>query len=76
MKEHGNPAIEAARAGEMGRGFAVVADEVRALSERTTKATKEIAEMIRMIQAETGGAVKAIENGVIEVEHGYLGLCR
>ncbi len=65
-----NAAIEAARAGEMGRGFAVVADEVRALSERTTKATKEIAEMIRMIQAETGGAVKAIENGVIEVEHG------
>lgn len=47
-----NAAIEAARAGEQGRGFAVVADEVRKLAERTTKATKEIAETIRTIQQE------------------------
>ncbi|HOJ37628.1 MAG TPA: methyl-accepting chemotaxis protein [Ignavibacteriales bacterium] len=45
-----NAAIEAALAGEQGRGFVVVADEVRKLAERTGKATKEIAEMIKNIQ--------------------------
>ena len=65
-----NAAIEAARAGEQGRGFAVVADEVRKLAERTTKATKEIAQMIEAVQRETRTAVENMQTGTQQVESG------
>ncbi|HUZ77745.1 MAG TPA: methyl-accepting chemotaxis protein [Chloroflexota bacterium] len=65
-----NAAIEAARAGEQGKGFAVVASEVRKLAERTSRATKEIGELIMTTQDETAAAVQAMHVGSQEVEEG------
>jgi methyl-accepting chemotaxis protein len=65
-----NAAIEAARAGEQGKGFAVVASEVRKLAERTSRATKEIGELIKTTQDETAAAVEAMHIGSQEVEEG------
>ena len=65
-----NAAIEAARAGEQGRGFAVVADEVKKLSERTSAAIKNVAEMIKRIQTDSNGAINAISKGLVKVNNG------
>ncbi len=64
-----NAAIQAAMAGEAGRGFAVVADEVQRLAERSAEATKQIAELVKTIQADTNEAVSSMEqatNGVVQ----------
>ena len=65
-----NAAIEAARAGEHGRGFAVVADEVRKLAERSSRETKQIAELIQHVQVGTSGAVSAMQAGSVQVAQG------
>ena len=65
-----NAAIEAARAGESGKGFAVVADEVRKLAERTTNATKEIAQTISTVKKEANAAEDAMQESKLLVESG------
>jgi putative methionine-R-sulfoxide reductase with GAF domain len=56
-----NATIEAARAGEAGKGFAVVASEVKDLAQETARATEDISQRVSAIQADTDGAVTAIE---------------
>lgn len=64
-----NAAIQAASAGEAGRGFSVVAQEVQRLAERSADATRQIAALVRAIQADTQDAVAAMERttqGVVQ----------
>ncbi len=71
-----NAAIEAAGAGEAGARFAVVADQVRKLAENSTQATREIAELVKVIQAETQEAVIAMEQETQAVEAGSASALR
>ncbi|MDR2189156.1 MAG: methyl-accepting chemotaxis protein [Azonexus sp.] len=57
-----NAAVEAARAGEQGRGFAVVASEIRALSQRSSKAAKEIKSLI-------AASAEKVQEGARQVTH-------
>lgn len=67
-----NAAIIAAQAGDHGKGFAVVADEIKDLSDRTAASTKEIADLIRAVQAESRNASTAMSTGVRSVEEGVV----
>src|SRR5947208_484087 len=71
-----NAAIEAAGAGEAGARFAVVADQVRKLAESSTQATREIADLVKMIQTETQDAVVAMAHETQAVEAGSASALR
>jgi twitching motility protein PilJ len=71
-----NAAIEAAGAGEAGARFAIVADQVRKLAESSTQATREIADLVKVIQTETQDAVVAMEHETQAVEAGSASALR
>lgn len=71
-----NAAIEAAGAGEAGARFAVVADQVRKLAESSTQATREIGELVKVIQTETQDAVVTMEHETQAVEAGSASALR
>jgi twitching motility protein PilJ len=71
-----NAAIEAAGAGEAGARFAVVADQIRKLAESSTQATREIADLVKVIQTETQDAVVAMEQETQAVEAGSASALR
>lgn len=62
-----NASVEAKRAGEQGQGFTVVAEQVGVLAEQSAAATKEIAQIVASIQAETQEVATAMELGTTQV---------
>lgn len=65
-----NAAIESARAGESGKGFAVVADEVRKLAVESSKAAKQINDLIAEIKSEISRAMDSMNDGYEAVQEG------
>jgi methyl-accepting chemotaxis protein len=65
-----NASVEASRAGEQGHGFTVVAEQVGALAEQSATATREIAQIVAAIQAETQDVAAVMELGTAQVVDG------
>jgi twitching motility protein PilJ len=65
-----NASVEASRAGEQGQGFTVVAEQVGALAEQSAAATREIAQIVAAIQAETKDVAEVMEQGTAQVVDG------
>ncbi len=67
-----NASILAAQAGEHGHGFSIVAEEIRALSDSTSSSAKDIAAIVKKIQAQIHEAADSIHIGVKKVEEGKV----
>lgn len=65
-----NASIEAASAGEHGKGFTVVATEIKNLAKQSSDASKEINELIFLVQEEIDNSSVAIGSGVIQARNG------
>jgi methyl-accepting chemotaxis protein len=65
-----NASVEASRAGEQGQGFTVVAEQVGALAEQSAVATREIAQIVAAIQAETKDVAEVMAKGTTQVVDG------
>jgi twitching motility protein PilJ len=65
-----NAAIQAASAGEAGRGFAVVAEEVQRLAERCGDSARQIAQLVKTVQADAQEAIAAMERSTQRVVDG------
>ena len=71
-----NAAIEAAGVGEAGARFGVVADQVRKLAENSTQATREVLDLIKVIQSETRNVTVAMEQEMQAAEAGSASALR
>ncbi|QST02639.1 hypothetical protein IMZ31_19005 (plasmid) [Pontibacillus sp. ALD_SL1] len=66
-----NASIEAAKAGEHGRGFSVIAEEIRRLSELSNLSTRQIEEVLSLINKrtlETSESIKAYRETIADSE--------
>ncbi len=65
-----NAAIIAAQAGEHGKSFSVVAEQVKGLARRTTQSTKEITDLIGLMQDGVVVAKQSMEINAAGIEEG------
>ncbi len=66
-----NAAIVSSQAGEYGKSFSVIADEMGTLSEKTESSTKDIAEIIKIIQSHIQETDEAFKVEIKKVEKGH-----
>jgi methyl-accepting chemotaxis protein len=65
-----NASIIAAQAGEHGKAFAGVVDEIKELSDRTSAATRQVAQLVRGIRAESENAAHEVEEAARNTRSG------